>query len=110
MGGWVLFRCETLDKAATFYAALAGRGAESTTLPPAALLDPFVLTVLAVAIVGATPVARVAADVRDAFAARGGAVRALALGADVLWLAAVFGLAAAFLAAGTYNPFIYFRF
>jgi len=110
MGGWVLFRCETLDKAATFYAALAGRGADSTTLPPAALLDPFVLTVLAVAIVGATPVARVAADVRDAFAARGGAVRALALGADVLWLAAVFGLAAAFLAAGTYNPFIYFRF
>ena len=110
MGGWVLFRCETLGQAATYYAALAGRGAASSPLPPAALLDPFVLTVLAIAIAGALPVARVARDVRDALVARGGAARALALGADTLWLAAVFGLAAAFLAAGTYNPFIYFRF
>ena len=79
-------------------------------LPPAAILDPFVLTVLAVATVGAMPVARVAREVRDALAARGGMARALALGADLAWLATVFGLAAAFLAAGTYNPFIYFRF
>jgi alginate O-acetyltransferase complex protein AlgI len=110
MGGWVLFRCETLGKAGTFYAALAGHGAASTPLPPAAILDPFVLTVLAAAIVGAVPVARVARAVRDALAARGGAVRTLALGTDLAWLAAVFVLAAAFLAAGTYNPFIYFRF
>jgi alginate O-acetyltransferase complex protein AlgI len=110
MGGWVLFRCETLGKAGTFYAALAGHGAASTPLPPAALVDPFVLTVLAAAIVGALPVARVARDVRDALAARGGAVRTLALGTDLAWLAAVFGLSTAFLAAGTYNPFIYFRF
>jgi alginate O-acetyltransferase complex protein AlgI len=31
-------------------------------------------------------------------------------GLDVAWLAAVFVLGSAFLAAGTYNPFIYFRF
>jgi hypothetical protein len=32
------------------------------------------------------------------------------LSADVGWLIAVGVLASAFLAAGTYNPFIYFRF
>ena len=34
----------------------------------------------------------------------------IVLTADVLWLALVFVIASAFLASGTYNPFIYFRF
>jgi NAD(P)H-dependent flavin oxidoreductase YrpB (nitropropane dioxygenase family) len=52
--------------------------------------------VLAAAVIGSMPVARLA--------------RAVALGADLAWLGTVFALASASLAAGTYNPFIYFRF
>jgi len=39
-----------------------------------------------------------------------GLMAAGVLGADIAWLAGVGLLASAFLAAGTYNPFIYFRF
>ncbi len=110
MGGWVLFRCESLGQAATFYAALAGGGAASTSLPVAALVDAFVATVLAAAVIGSMPVARLARALRDRLDERGGAARAVALGADLAWLGTVFALASASLAAGTYNPFIYFRF
>ena len=41
---------------------------------------------------------------------RGVASRVAALTADGLWLTIVFIAASAFLASGTYNPFIYFRF
>ena len=50
------------------------------------------------------------ADLRDAIAAKGGAVAAAVLAADTVWLALVAVAACAWLAAGTYNPFIYFRF
>ena len=66
---------------------------------------------LVVATVFATPLARRIGAWRDAVAATAGLRRRRAvLGADVAWLAAVGVLASAFLAAGTYNPFIYFRF
>jgi hypothetical protein len=52
----------------------------------------------------ATPLARAIGRWRDRRA------NALSLGLDVAWIGTVFVLASAFLAAGTYNPFIYFRF
>ena len=105
MGGWVLFRCETLPQAVAWYAALLG-GAQGDPArhPLAEFLDPFVAFTLAVGIVFATPLARAIGEWRDRHA------NVAVLGLDVAWLAAVFVFASAFLAAGTYNPFIYFRF
>ena len=105
MGGWVLFRCETLTGAIAYYAALLGQGqAGAGRHPLLEFLDPFVAFTLVVGIVFATPLARAIGAWRDRHAG------ALVLGLDVAWLTGVFVLATAFLAAGTYNPFIYFRF
>jgi len=111
MGGWVLFRCETLTQAVGYYAALAGGAAgDPARHPVAEYLDPFVLATLVAGVVFATPLARAIGRRRDHLAAAGGIVGGGALAVDVAWLAAVFVIATAFLAAGTYNPFIYFRF
>ena len=112
MGGWVLFRCDTLTHALGYYQALAGSApAIPAQHPVAQFLDPLLWHY-----------AHRRHAVRDAnrpahrrVARCGGlATRAWsaasAFGADVAWLAVVGGLSSAFLAAGTYNPFIYFRF
>ncbi len=111
MGGWVLFRCDTLTHAITYYAALVGGGAgDSLRHPVAQYLDPLVATTLVVACIGAAPIAARVRAWRDARIAAGGAAGAMVLTLDVLWLAVVGVAACAWLAAGTYNPFIYFRF
>ena len=73
------------------------------------MLDGLVAFTLVVAAIGATPLARRLREWRDR-SLRGRASGAMALTLDVAWLGFVFIAAAAFLAAGTYNPFIYFRF
>ena len=111
MGGWVLFRCETLTHAVGYYAALLGHASgHAGRHPLAEYLDPFVAFTLVVAAIFATPVARWIGEIRDRSAAHASGKAVLALGFDVTWLVAAFVLASAFLAAGTYNPFIYFRF
>jgi alginate O-acetyltransferase complex protein AlgI len=111
MGGWVLFRCETLAQAAKYYVALAGFADGDPLLHPVPeFLDPVVLLTLCVAIAFSAPLARQIGQWRDRLAARGGSVGAVVLAADVAWLVAVLFAASAFLASGTYNPFIYFRF
>ena len=112
MVGWVLFRCDTLAHAVDYFQALAGFAtAPSSRHSVAQYLDPQVLCTLALAMVFATPLARHIGAWRDR---RGGDSRARrptgVLAADVAWLACVGVVASAFLAAGTYNPFIYFRF
>ena len=110
MGGWVLFRCETLTHALTFYGALGGHAAGDPALHPVAEhLDPLIAATLAAAVIGATPVMRQLGRWRDAHAV-GRVQGALLLTADGAWLAAVALMECAWLAAGTYNPFIYFRF
>jgi alginate O-acetyltransferase complex protein AlgI len=105
MGGWVLFRCETLAQAIAYYAALLGNAqGDAARHPVAEFLNPFVAFTLLVGIVFATPLARAIGQWRDRQA------NAVVLGLDVAWLTMVFVLASSFLAAGTYNPFIYFRF
>jgi alginate O-acetyltransferase complex protein AlgI len=111
MGGWVLFRCETLPQAVDYYAALLGRAAGDATIHPLAeFLDPHVLFTLVLAVVFATPLARRIGRWRDTMGAAAGAAGNAVVALDVAWLATVFVVASAFLAAGTYNPFIYFRF
>jgi len=110
MGGWVLFRCESLAHAIDYYAALAGLAqGEATRQPLRQHLDGLVVLTLVVATVFATPLARRIGQWRDRVTAAGGAARAV-LVADVAWLGIVLVASAAMLAAGTYNPFIYFRF
>ena len=111
MGGWVLFRCDTFAHALTYYSALLGQGVGSAVRQPfVAYFDPLLATTLALAVFGSAPIARRLGAWRDAVALRGGASRVVVLATDVLWLALVFIASSAFLASGTYNPFIYFRF
>jgi alginate O-acetyltransferase complex protein AlgI len=109
MLGWVLFRCDTLHHAAAYYAALAGHAAGDPLLHPLAeRLDRLTAVALALGVVFAMPLAPRLATLRERFAAaRAGA---LVLTADVAGQGALLLLAASFLAGGTYNPFIYFRF
>ncbi len=69
-----------------------------------------VVITLLIGIVFCTPLARRIGRWRDARAAQPGSAATVVLGADIAWTALVFVAASAFLAAGTYNPFIYFRF
>ncbi len=111
MGGWVLFRCETLPLAVAHYAALAGFApGDPLRHPLAEFADPLVLTTIAVGVLFATPLARRIGQWRDRAAQVGGIKGGALLTIDALWLGIVLAAAVTFLAAGTYNPFIYFRF
>jgi alginate O-acetyltransferase complex protein AlgI len=108
MLGWVLFRCDTLAHAAGYFAALGGwNDADPLRHPLAEWLDPWTLVTLAAAIVLAAPAAPRLARWRDGLLVRGGAV---AGALDAVAVTALLVVTTAFLAAGTYNPFIYFRF
>ncbi len=111
MGGWVLFRCETLPQAGQYYAALAGF-ADGNPLrhPLAEFLDLQVALTLVIGMIFATPVARRVGRWRDQVAAQPGLRARGVLAADIAWTMLVYLIACAMLAAGTYNPFIYFRF
>ncbi len=111
MGGWVLFRCDTLAHAIDYFLALGGAANGNPSQHSLAQnADPLVAFTLVVGAVFATPVARHIGAWRDAITARPGAVATAVMGADIAWLVGVGALASTFLAAGTYNPFIYFRF
>ena len=111
MGGWVLFRCETLPQAGHYYAALAGF-ADGNPLrhPLAEILNLQVALTLVIGVIFATPVARRVGRWRDQVAAQPGLRARTVLAADIAWTMLVYLAACAMLAAGTYNPFIYFRF
>jgi alginate O-acetyltransferase complex protein AlgI len=111
MGGWVLFRCETLAHAIDYFRALAGFATgDAMRHPVAQYLDPLVAVTLVIAALFATPLAQRIGMWRDRTAARAGFAANGVLAGDVAWLVVVGFTASAFLAAGTYNPFIYFRF
>ena len=110
MGGWVLFRCDTLAHALDYYRALGGLSTAAPSLHPLGeYVNRLLLVTLAAAVVFATPVATRIAAVRER-AMRWPRTEPLVVTADGAWIAAVFVAASAMLAAGTYNPFIYFRF
>ncbi|HEX6136849.1 MAG TPA: MBOAT family O-acyltransferase [Casimicrobiaceae bacterium] len=110
MGAWVLFRCDTLAHALAYYRALLGlSGADPTLHPLAQHLNGLLLVTLAAGVAFATPLAPRLAAWRER-AVRWPRAEWLALTADGAWVAAIFVASAAMLAAGTYNPFIYFRF
>jgi alginate O-acetyltransferase complex protein AlgI len=107
MVGWVFFRLESLPEALGYLRVMAGLGTGTGTVYHLDLyLDPEVLLALGAGIVGSMPVVpRLAAWVE---ARAGWRPAADALGQAALLVVLV--LSACGLAAGTYNPFIYFRF
>jgi alginate O-acetyltransferase complex protein AlgI len=110
MGGWVLFRCDTLAHAGAFYRALLGFSTADPALHP---LGEFVNALLVAALAGGVlfsmPIAPWMSRRMQPIASRPLA-GPLALTVDGIAMTLVFVAAAAMLAAGTYNPFIYFRF
>lgn len=121
MLGWVFFRADGLPAALGYLSSLGGvHGWHWVGV--SYITDGQSWVALGCGIVGATPIlARLASDWRmrrAQYSGRGNA-RAALVEADeggllrlgrLVVMAALFVLVAAFVAAGTYNPFIYFRF
>lgn len=115
--GWVLFRSESLSEAGTMLRAMLGFGtAGALAMPPQRYAPGSVVAALVAAALlsAAPPLAtwRAAQTRAGGFAAsRGGLVRTAAFdGVRIAGVLSLFLLAATVLSAGTYNPFIYFRF
>lgn len=102
--GWVFFRADTFGQAAGFLRAMAGFGlSRPTPFAAAYYLDPRTVGVILLGIAGATPLP----------AAVGRRLASIGPAPGLLEPAAVIALLAVsvmFIAAGSYNPFIYFRF
>ncbi len=111
MVGWVLFRADTFDAALAHLAAMAGAGAASTAYPLALFVDRWLATLMAIAVVGSLPVWPAVARWRERLLERGGrwADAGLELG-QVVALGLLLAASLMQLSAGTYSPFIYFRF
>jgi alginate O-acetyltransferase complex protein AlgI len=111
MIGWVFFRAETLSSAVSMLAAMAGFGGRlPTAYSPSWYLTPEVIVGLIAGTIGATPIAARLSRWRDALSldAPGRAIAWDALGVVTLGVVLIGSIAQS--AAGTYNPFIYFRF
>jgi alginate O-acetyltransferase complex protein AlgI len=102
MVGWVFFRADTFVQAIGFLKAMAGLGG----LVPAPVdaswyLDRETILAIAAGVIGSTPA--VAAAGRWVEGSAPAIARSVAVGA-------LFAASVLFIAAHTYNPFIYFRF
>ena len=110
--GWALFRSQTMSQAWVFLSAMAGFApATSRTLSVAAFLNPELALALMLGTLGSMPLIpacqNALARVREPLPAPVG----VALdAATVLGFAVVFVYSSMLMAAGTYSPFIYFRF
>ena len=114
--GWVLFRADTVAQAAAFVKAMAGLGTGAGLEYHVGLyIDAQLVLALCAGAIGSWPVLPVFVRVRDSVVARSpGLIRAalnegFAL-ADVAGHSLLLLSSAMLLAAGTHNPFIYFRF
>jgi alginate O-acetyltransferase complex protein AlgI len=115
MIGWVIFRSETVASARGFLGAMFGRGAASGgELAIARYLDRGVAIALVAGVLASLPIVPALAAALDRYALVAGTRRrALIAGvrlAAVVAQLAILALGATEMAAGTYNPFIYFRF
>jgi alginate O-acetyltransferase complex protein AlgI len=115
LGGWVLFRADSWGHAMGYFSALAGLGPDAIAQPLERYVSQQVLWSLALGTIFATPVwpwlrERLAHWAQTLTGARQTMAGAAALVFDPLLTATLFLISAAWLAGGTYNPFIYFRF
>jgi alginate O-acetyltransferase complex protein AlgI len=113
MVGWVLFRAETLGQAGSLLKAMAGFSGAGHGVPLQSYLDGMLVAAMVCGAIGATPILPALSRLLSSQRAATGRARALAaVGTLASDMAVVVMLLASALqvAAGTYNPFIYFRF
>jgi len=105
---WVFFRAETLDYALSYLGAMFGFGAGDGVLYHAAMyIDPLTTLIAMSGIVGSIPIwPKLRRHLSDLSYGWRAAVDAVMIGALLLLIMG----ASLHLAAGTHNPFIYFRF
>ncbi len=115
MGGWVLFRAETAMEAMNYFKALLGLGSANLAQPVARYATSEVMLAIFFGVVFCGPawnwlrtkatmmIVRIPAPYRHL------TFVSLAT-AEIVVIASLFILSSAWLARGTYNPFIYFRF
>ena len=104
MVGWVFFRADSFTQAIAMLRAMAGFGMGAPTIfDPRWYLTPELLLALAIGCVGSAPLAASFARSLDA------RVPAVAAARAVL-VAGLFAASLLFIAASSYNPFIYFKF
>ena len=115
MMGWVIFRSDTFTEAGRFFQALfgLGRGTFAQSLPVYATSQ--ALWTLAIAIPFSGPlwdrILTSCGKLSSAMpVAHQAAVRVLGSTLQIVLIAALLIISSAWLAGGTYNPFIYFRF
>jgi D-alanyl-lipoteichoic acid acyltransferase DltB (MBOAT superfamily) len=108
MTGWVWFRARDFDHALTFFASLAGaNGWAELNMSTHSVLHPAIIAAMAIGIVLAT----VRVNVSRAFQlATARIARPAYTVADTIAIAVFLGLAVLSVAAGSYSPFLYFRF
>jgi alginate O-acetyltransferase complex protein AlgI len=108
LAGWVFFRAETLPSAVGILRTMAGLGGARPLAQPVALfVDPRLVLALVAGAIGSAPFV----PWLKVVAARGSApVRHVAATAGAACVGLLLVVSAMLMAAGTYNPFIYFRF
>ncbi|HEX6059755.1 MAG TPA: MBOAT family O-acyltransferase [Gemmatimonadaceae bacterium] len=111
---WTFFRAGSIEEGVFFAAALAGRGGAAGGLEAlGSLVNPRLLVVIALGVVGSTPLVAVAARrwrEHVASAARPGLAARMTGPLATAALALVFLASLVMVAAETHNPFLYFRF
>jgi alginate O-acetyltransferase complex protein AlgI len=115
MLGWVLFRANTFPEAAGYFSALFGLGHPGHALPLAGYLGNEILMALGLgAVFSALPWSRVKTFGAWLVGKLSNPWRSLLLnvgyGLEIVLVLALLLISAIWLAGGTYNPFIYFRF
>ena len=119
MISWVFFRADDLPSAMTYLAAMIGEGEGDGLIYHAGLyLDRQVIAVLIIGVIGSTPVLPYLKRlyIRSLKGSKMGLEAPSALTYFVipmsyqLYMTAIFHLSVVYMATGTYNPFIYFRF
>jgi alginate O-acetyltransferase complex protein AlgI len=104
---WVFFRADSLAGAITFLRAMAGGAHPTQTVPGVRMfVDAEVLLAAALGIIGSTPILPA---LRRRLEARAG-LQTAGQAAGFVGLMSVFAYAVMMMAAGSYSPFIYFRF
>jgi alginate O-acetyltransferase complex protein AlgI len=119
MISWLFFRADNLSDAMSYLAAMMGEGRGDGLIHHAGLyLNREVLVILAIAVVGSAPVMpwlkrRYLRNTLSRRARSGRRLSPTALAVATgysFMLAALLLLSVSYMASGTYNPFIYFRF
>lgn len=115
MFGWVLFRAETLTQAGFYFKALAGFDAATMGQPLGRYLGRQVLWAVALGMIFAAPTwpwlkSRLAQIAEFAPIKLRGSLQTAGHLTEAVILVVLLLVSAAWLAGGTYNPFIYYRF